>query len=103
MSNDIAQSNVQAMKASKSVSRPLLKQASSMVLPLSCNDEIRWMRIRSTPLRTADSLPPIPMQLSWVRHGILVVGMDSEMHIYSQWRVPVDGKIIYFLKLYILK
>ncbi|XP_055931190.1 dmX-like protein 2 isoform X2 [Argiope bruennichi] len=89
VSNDIAQANVQAMKASKSASRPLLKQASSMVLPLSCNDEIRWMRIRSTPLKTADSLPPIPMQLSWVRHGILVVGMDSEMHIYSQWRVPV--------------
>ncbi|KAG8181368.1 hypothetical protein JTE90_008839 [Oedothorax gibbosus] len=90
VSNDIAQANVQAMKASKSASRPLLKQASSMVLPLSCNDEIRWMRIRSTPLKTADSLPPIPMQLSWVRHGILVVGMDSEMHIYSQWRVPVS-------------
>ncbi|GFS56699.1 dmX-like protein 1 [Nephila pilipes] len=91
VSNDIAQANVQAMKASKSASRPLLKQASSMVLPLSCNDEIRWMRIRSTPLKTADSLPPIPMQLSWVRHGILVVGMDSEMHIYSQWRVPATA------------
>ena len=80
------------MKASKSGSRPLLKQASSMVLPLSCNDEIRWMRIRSTPLQTADSLPPVPMQLSWVRHGILVVGMDSEMHIYSQWKVSISGK-----------
>nr|XP_042903510.1 dmX-like protein 2 [Parasteatoda tepidariorum] len=91
VSNDIAQANVQAMKASKSASRPLLKQASSMVLPLSCNDEIRWMRIRSTPLKTADSLLPIPMQLSWVRHGILVVGMDSEMHIYSQWRVPAEA------------
>ncbi|KAL1420955.1 hypothetical protein MTO96_004323 [Rhipicephalus appendiculatus] len=30
------------------------------------------------------------MQVSWVRDGILVVGMDSEMHIYSQWR-PQKG------------
>ncbi|GIY08077.1 dmX-like protein 1 [Caerostris extrusa] len=98
VSNDIAQANVQAMKASKSASRPLLKQASSMVLPLSCNDEIRWMRIRSTPLKTADSLPPIPMQLSWARHGILVIGMDSEMHIYSQWRVPATTGNCFLLK-----
>ena len=26
------------------------------------------------------------MQISWVRDGILVVGMDSEMHVYSQWK-----------------
>ncbi|KAJ8305006.1 hypothetical protein KUTeg_018589 [Tegillarca granosa] len=35
---------------------------------------------------TADGLPPLPMHMSWVRAGILVVGMDNEMHVYSQWR-----------------
>lgn len=29
---------------------------------------------------------PIPVSLSWVRDGILVVGMDCEMHVYSQWQ-----------------
>jgi len=37
-------------------------------------------------LKTADGLPPLPMQISWVRDGILVVAMDSEMHVYSQWK-----------------
>ncbi|XP_043915100.1 dmX-like protein 1 [Protopterus annectens] len=27
-----------------------------------------------------------PVSLSWVRDGILVVGMDCEMHVYSQWQ-----------------
>lgn len=90
VSTDIAQANVQAMKASKSASRPLLKQASSMVAPLLHAEEIRWMRIRTTYLKTADGLLPLPMQISWVRDGILVVGMDNEMHIYSQWKPICD-------------
>lgn len=44
------------------------------------------MKLRKIDLTTADSLPPLPMQISWVRDGILVVGMDSEMHVYSQWK-----------------
>nr|XP_014352268.1 PREDICTED: dmX-like protein 1 [Latimeria chalumnae] len=31
---------------------------------------------------------PLPVSLSWVRDGILVVGMDCEMHVYSQWQPP---------------
>ncbi|XP_055017925.1 dmX-like protein 1 [Boleophthalmus pectinirostris] len=31
---------------------------------------------------------PIPVSLSWVRDGILVLGMDCEMHVYSQWQPP---------------
>jgi hypothetical protein len=46
----------------------------------------RWMKLRKIDLVTADGLPPLPMQISWVRDGILVVGMDSEMHVYSQWK-----------------
>ena len=44
------------------------------------------MKLRKIDLETADGLPPLPMQISWVRDGILVVGMDSEMHVYSQWK-----------------
>ncbi|XP_054630214.1 dmX-like protein 1 isoform X1 [Dunckerocampus dactyliophorus] len=35
---------------------------------------------------------PIPVSLSWVRDGILVVGMDCEMHVYSQWQSPAPAK-----------
>lgn len=35
---------------------------------------------------------PIPVSLSWVRDGILVVGMDCEMHVYSQWQPPAPPK-----------
>lgn len=51
------------------------------------------MKLRKIDLTTADGLPALPMQLSWVRDGILVVGMDSEMHVYSQWK-PDNGEII---------
>uniref|UniRef100_A0A672KKH7 Dmx like 1 n=1 Tax=Sinocyclocheilus grahami TaxID=75366 RepID=A0A672KKH7_SINGR len=36
---------------------------------------------------------PIPVSLSWVRDGILVVGMDCEMHVYSQWQPPAPVKL----------
>uniref|UniRef100_A0A665TIK5 Dmx like 1 n=1 Tax=Echeneis naucrates TaxID=173247 RepID=A0A665TIK5_ECHNA len=35
---------------------------------------------------------PIPVSLSWVRDGILVVGMDCEMHVYSQWQPPTPPR-----------
>lgn len=95
VSTDIAQANLQAMKASAKAkvsnpSRMLLKQASMGVSTLAPPEDIKWMAIRTTNLSTADGLPPLPMQVSWVRDGILVVGMDNEMHIYSQWKAPVS-------------
>lgn len=50
-------------------------------------------------LRTVDLVSsvegslPIPVSLAWVRDGILVVGMDCEMHVYSQWQPPVVPKL----------
>nr|XP_024216080.1 dmX-like protein 2 isoform X4 [Halyomorpha halys] len=86
VSSDIAQANMKAMKESQTTnSRPILRKASSLAAP-NFIDEIRWMKLRKIDLRTADGLPPLPMQISWVRDGILVVGMDSEMHVYSQWK-----------------
>ncbi|CAH1397585.1 unnamed protein product [Nezara viridula] len=87
VSSDIAQANMKAMKESQTTnSRPILRKASSLAAP-NFIDEIRWMKLRKIDLRTADGLPPLPMQISWVRDGILVVGMDSEMHESSQRRL----------------
>ncbi|KAH9506462.1 DmX-like protein 1 [Dermatophagoides farinae] len=53
--------------------------------------------LRITELNSIDGLPPLPMQLSWVRDGILVVGMDNEMLIFSQWkiRLPTSLPIVF--------
>jgi hypothetical protein len=65
--------------------RALLQKSKSMVVD-EYQEVLQWMKLRSIDLTTADGLPPLPMHISWVRGGILVVGMDNEMHVYSQWR-----------------
>lgn len=85
LSTDLAQANVKAMKESITTNRPILRKASSLAQPMFV-DDFKWMTLRKIELETADGLPALPMQISWVRDGILVVGMDSEMHVYSQWK-----------------
>nr|NVI76987.1 Rabconnectin-3A [Cucujiformia] len=85
LSTDLAQANVKAMKESMSNYRPVLRKASSLAQPMFV-DDFKWMTLRKIELETADGLPALPMQISWVRDGILVVGMDSEMHVYTQWK-----------------
>lgn len=85
LSTDLAQANVKAMKESVNNYRPVLRKASSLAQPLFV-DDFKWMTLRKIELHTADGLPALPMQISWVRDGILVVGMDSEMHVYTQWK-----------------
>ncbi|XP_017781826.1 PREDICTED: dmX-like protein 2 isoform X2 [Nicrophorus vespilloides] len=85
LSTDLAQANVKAMKESMTNNRPILRKASSLAQPLFV-DDFKWMTLRKIELETADGLPALPMQISWVRDGILVVGMDSEMHVYTQWK-----------------
>ncbi|XP_060693598.1 dmX-like protein 1 isoform X5 [Hemiscyllium ocellatum] len=47
----------------------------------------RWVLLRSVDLvSSVDGSLSLPVSLSWVRDGILVVGMDCEMHVYSQWQ-----------------
>nr|XP_006818127.1 PREDICTED: Dmx-like 2 [Saccoglossus kowalevskii] len=69
---------------------PLISQKSLHVAPTLPHEEEgfkpKWVPLRTVELCSADSLPPLPMMLSWVRDGILVVGMESEMHVYSQWK-----------------
>ncbi|XP_076053753.1 rabconnectin-3 alpha isoform X2 [Oratosquilla oratoria] len=67
-------------------SRPMLQKTLSMPRITDASNLPRWMGLERFSLITADGLAPLPMQMSWVRDGILVVGMDNEMHVYSQWR-----------------
>lgn len=49
--------------------------------------------LRSVDLvSSVEGSPPIPISLSWVKDGILVVGMDCKMHVYSQWQPPALAK-----------
>ncbi|KAK2837802.1 hypothetical protein Q5P01_015014 [Channa striata] len=49
----------------------------------------RLVLLRSVDLvSSVEGSLPIPVSLSWVRDGILVVGMECEMHVYSQWQPP---------------
>ncbi|XP_071437366.1 dmX-like protein 1 isoform X4 [Pithys albifrons albifrons] len=43
---------------------------------------------------SVEGSPPFPVSLSWVRDGILVVGMDCEMHVYSQWQPPAKHELV---------
>ncbi|XP_028268952.1 dmX-like protein 1 isoform X2 [Parambassis ranga] len=53
----------------------------------------RLVLLRSVNLvSSVEGSLPIPVSLSWVRDGILVVGMDCEMHVYSQWQPPLPPK-----------
>ncbi|CAJ0940690.1 unnamed protein product [Ranitomeya imitator] len=47
----------------------------------------KWVLLRSIDLvSSVDGTPSLPVSLSWVRDGILVVGMDCEMQVYAQWK-----------------
>lgn len=86
VSNDLAQANIKAMKESLSIKKPVLRKSSSFAQP-HLNDEIRWMRIRQIQINTADGLLTAPRHLSWIKGGILIIGMDTEMQVYSQWKI----------------
>ncbi|OXB83639.1 UNVERIFIED_CONTAM: hypothetical protein H355_015287 [Colinus virginianus] len=55
----------------------------------------RFVLLRSVDLvSSVEGSPPFPVSLSWVRDGILVVGMDCEMHVYSQWQPPAGQGLV---------
>ncbi|KAK9710406.1 WD domain, G-beta repeat [Popillia japonica] len=68
LSTDLAQANVKAMKESINSNRPILRKASSLAQPMFV-DDFKWMTLRKIELQTADGLPALPMQISWVRSG----------------------------------
>lgn len=56
-----------------------------------CSSRLVLLRVVDLVSSVEGSLP-IPVSLSWVRDGILVVGMDCEMHVYSQWQPATLAK-----------
>uniref|UniRef100_A0A8C6ZGE6 Dmx like 1 n=1 Tax=Nothoprocta perdicaria TaxID=30464 RepID=A0A8C6ZGE6_NOTPE len=55
----------------------------------------RFVLLRCVELiSSVEGSPPFPVSLSWVRDGILVVGMDCEMHVYSQWQTPSKQELV---------
>ncbi|CAL1529694.1 unnamed protein product [Lymnaea stagnalis] len=77
--------NTKEDKRSSFASSKRLMMNKSMVAE-EFQEEIRWMQLKGIELSTADGLPPLPMHISWVRAGILVVGMDNETQVFSQWK-----------------
>ncbi|MGH0182408.1 UNVERIFIED_CONTAM: hypothetical protein FKN15_021343, partial [Acipenser sinensis] len=54
----------------------------------------RFVLLRSVDLVASfEGSLALPVSLSWVRDGILVVGMDCEMHVYSQWQPPAKSEL----------
>lgn len=49
--------------------------------------------LRTIDLDSADGLPPLPLMLNWVREGILVVGMETEMRVYNQWNISTANQM----------
>ncbi|XP_035825075.1 dmX-like protein 2 [Aplysia californica] len=98
VSNEIARSlknlNSQEEKKTQEDKRSAFASSKKLTMNKSMvaeefQEEIQWMRLKGIELTTADGLPPLPMHISWVRAGILVVGMDNEMQVFTQWRT--DG------------
>uniref|UniRef100_A0A8C4RV11 Dmx like 1 n=1 Tax=Erpetoichthys calabaricus TaxID=27687 RepID=A0A8C4RV11_ERPCA len=55
----------------------------------------KFILLRSVDLVSSfEGALPLPVCLSWVRDGILVVGMDCEMHVYSQWQPPSKSEYL---------
>lgn len=89
VTENVAQQNVTIMRESEAHKRPLLRKASSIAGGFLTKKLVHWVNLRTLELQSVDSLPPIPVMISWVRDGILVVGMESEMRIYSQWNTQL--------------
>ncbi|CAF0710194.1 unnamed protein product [Brachionus calyciflorus] len=52
---------------------------------------VEWAEIRSFELDSADDQQALPTQMKWVREGLLIIGLDTEMQVYSQWS-PITNK-----------
>lgn len=56
------------------------------------NSFLRWIEVRSFELDSADDQQALPTQMKWVREGLLVIGLDTEMQVYSQWSPNTNKK-----------
>lgn len=54
------------------------------------NSLVKWVQFRSFTLDSADDMQALPNQIKWVRDGLLIVGLNTEMQVFSQWSPPVN-------------
>ncbi|KAI6235649.1 hypothetical protein M3Y95_00074000 [Aphelenchoides besseyi] len=89
MSQSTAQQNVAIMAEEQQTRRPTLRRNSSIAANIAktTSSLVRWVCIRYLDLESVDGLAPLPTVLSWARDGLLVIGMPSEMRVYSQWNL----------------
>jgi DmX-like protein len=51
----------------------------------SSNSLVKWLLVRSFELDSADDMQALPTKMKWVREGLMVVCLNTEMQVYSQW------------------
>ncbi|VDM12370.1 unnamed protein product [Wuchereria bancrofti] len=104
VSQGAAQRNIVMMKEHDTHRRGPLRKASSLANPETVSTrlvsfarffivrllDVRWLCIRFLELKSADGLPPLPTTLGWVRDGLLIIGMQSEMRCYNQWNFQAE-------------
>ncbi len=49
------------------------------------NSLVKWILFRSFTLDSADDMQALPNQIKWVRDGLLIVGLNTEMQVFSQF------------------
>jgi DmX-like protein len=52
---------------------------------VNTNSLVKWTQFRSFQLDSADDMQALPSEIKWVREGLLIVGLNTEMQIFSQW------------------
>lgn len=52
-----------------------------------------WLLLHSIHLTSENKWQLLTRALSWLRNGVLVVGLGTEMQVYSQWRAVTDGTL----------
>ncbi len=70
----------------KAVNQP----TSSYMQSIRPQSIVRWVQMRSFKLDSADDMQALPRQCKWVRDGLLVVSLSTEMQVFSQWS-PIDA------------
>ena len=59
----------------------------------STNGKETWLLLHSIHVTSENKWQLLTRALSWIRNGVLVVGLGTEMQVYSQWRAVTDGTL----------
>ncbi|KAI0982733.1 hypothetical protein GJ496_006453, partial [Pomphorhynchus laevis] len=51
------------------------------------HDLFQWSLLKHTLVETHDGLYPLPVQLKWIRSGLLLLGLQTEIQVFSPWTI----------------